>query len=567
MKERFKALWSDERPFKRRLLLALLAAFSVAFTFLFVGPLDLYMNNIGMFPFTIGTLIGPVILLAVGVTVVLAAVVCVLRGRIFDLALSLLGGFLLSGYLQGNFLNVNLGELTGDRIDWSLYTTHGYINTVVWTLLFIAPMVIYLLLPKAWKKLVVILPAMVVGMQLVGLTSTALQTDFSAILDSAKTSNKYLSDNGIFELSSRKNVLVFILDRLDGKYIDQVKAKDPDFFDDLEGFTYYNNYMSLYCRTYPSVTNMLTGEVSYYDKPASDYFTEAYQRGTFLPDLKKNDFTTKLYVSSYYAYTDVDQLDGLADNIVNEPRKIEVKERVMMRRMLRFTAFRYAPHVAKQYFWLSPEDFLETVNEQNEIPPFSTEQYRFGEQLKEKSMTLQQEKNNFMYLHLKGSHADYDIDENGNYVGAGKSDLIPQTKGYFNLIKQYLREMKEIGVYDDATIIITGDHGKSEDYYDLDTYKTTGLFVKRAGDKNTPLRVSDKPVSQDNFQATVLQGAGLSTEGYGKSVWEVPDDDRAPRRFLYKVNDGRLQEFSVVGDANDFDNWTHVKDHPVKYNY
>ena len=33
-------------------------------------------------------------------------------------------------------------------------------------------------------------------------------------------------------------------------------------------------------------------------------------------------------------------------------------------------------------------------------------------------------------------------------------------------------------VYDSSTIIITGDHGKSEDVHSLDTYKTTALFVK-----------------------------------------------------------------------------------------
>lgn len=572
MSEGLKRLWADSRSFKQRLGTAALMGFAVPFTFVIVGILELFMNNIGLFPFDISTLIGPTLLTGLLGFLVLTAVGCLLRGYFLDIFLCLAGGFLLSGYLQGNFLNIHLGELTGDAIDWSQYTGHGILNTVIWLALFLIPLALYTFREKIWRKFIVFLPAILIAMQTAGLVSTILQTDFST--DVTNTVNKpvdaYLSEKGMFELSSKENVLVFILDRLDGKYIDNVQADDPAFFDDLEGFTYYPNHMSLYGRTYPSVVYMLTGKASLYDQKADELFRQAYGEGKFLPTLRENNYTTKLYLGKYYTYSDLSQLEGLADNIVNETMETSIDRVAMVKKMLKFSAYRYAPHVMKPYFWFTPESFQETVRVDNELLPFETEEYKFGDRLRSHPLTLQNEKNNFMYLHIKGCHASYDMDENGYYVEDGTSTLLAQTKGNFRLLKQYMQQMKELGVYDSSTIIITGDHGKSEDVHSLDTYKTTALFVKPGGSPREPLKVSEKPLSHANFQATVLEAAGIDTEEFGDSIWDIPEDAQITRRFFYRMDGEKksvLEEYLVSGDAREFQNWTHIQDYDIQYKH
>ena len=433
-------------------------------------------------------------------------------------------------------------------------------------------MLILIFSEGVWKKLTIILPVLLIGMQLAGLVSTAVTTDFSQetklnVSNDTAEAEAFVSDKGIFELSSKDNILVFILDRLDGKYIDSVVADDPHFFDDMEGFTYFPNNTSLYCRTYPADLYLLTGKISYYDQPANELFTQAYSEGRFLPSLRARDYTTKLYIAKYYAYSDVSQLQGLADNVVTEKQEQKVDKLRMLQAMAQFSAYRYTPHAMKQYFWLSAQTFSDTVVITNENKPYAGDSYRFGDELKKKGVSLTEEKNNFMFLHLKGCHGNYDLDAQGNYVGDGNSTLLEQTKGYFTLLKQYMEQMKALGVYDSSTIIITGDHGKSEDVRSLDTYKTTGLFVKPAGSSSGTLQTSSRPLSQTNFHATVLQAAGINSDEYGKSIWEVGEEEDVVRRFLYKVNKKALEEYEIRGDAEDFSNWTHVKDYPLTYDH
>ena len=560
-----KRAWRDDRPFRKRLLFSAIVGFSITFTFILFGVIDLYLNNLDMYPFGINILLGPLLLAGLCCFVILTLLGCVFKGWLYDIVLSLFVGLLLAGYVQGNFLNLNLGEMTGDEINWGQYATHGYINIAIWVVIMLLPLICRIFLSKAWKKLIVILPSILVAMQLVGFFSTALQTSAAAVQGKVmEAASPYVSDKGICDLSPNKNVLVFILDRLDGKYVDSVRRHDPKFFDDMEGFTYYPDNISLYCKTYPSVPYMLTGSVFRYDIPAEDYYADAYQNGTFIPDLRNNNFTTKLYISPYYTYENASQLDGLADNLSKEGRSFYYDRMGIINSMLKFSAYRYAPHAMKPLFWFSPDILKDTVVEKTKYPPFESTYFDFATYLKNNKLSLSEEKNNFMFLHLEGCHAPFVLEENGEINPKGTT-LLKQTIGSFNLIKEYMRQMKALGIYDSSTIIITGDHGESEDYSSPTTYKTTGLFVKPSGSKRTPCEISRLSVSHENFQPTVLQGAGINSGKYGKSVWELTENDNRVRKYFYKVSNpnGRLEEYEIRGNAEIFSNWRHIRDYPL----
>ena len=98
MKESIKQLWRDDRPFKKRLALSALVGLALPFTFVTVGILELFMNNIGLFPFTISDLLTPTLLLSLVCFVILTAVGGLLKGWFLDIYLSLEAGFLLAGY-------------------------------------------------------------------------------------------------------------------------------------------------------------------------------------------------------------------------------------------------------------------------------------------------------------------------------------------------------------------------------------------------------------------------------------------------------------------------------------
>ena len=56
---------------------------------------------------------------------------------------------------------------------------------------------------------------------------------------------RVLTYENMGKLSKGKNVVFFLVDRFDAKYYAQKIAQDPDFFDGLDGFTYFNDYTSL----------------------------------------------------------------------------------------------------------------------------------------------------------------------------------------------------------------------------------------------------------------------------------------------------------------------------------
>ena len=556
-------LINDDRSLRQRLKLSSLVTFSFVFTFILFGILDLYISNRQLFPFYLKDILLPVLLITLIAFLLLEGSISLLKGRLFDIVLSLLFGVLLAGYMQGSFLNLELGQLTGDAIQWNRYTKHAVINLAVWIVVMILPLVLRYFSRNIWKTMLSFLSVLLIGMQSVGLISTISS---SKILTD-KQSFKYLSSKGLYELSPDDNVIILLLDRLDQKYIDDMMAKDPTFYDKLDGFTQFTNYTSYYCRTYPAAVNILTGALTKYDTPPDKFFTQAWKKSTFIPDLKKANYTTKLYMERPYLYNDIAQIDGVADNVVDG--HLQIKKKTMIAEFLTLTAFRYVPHALKSNFHISTADFGNIVEVDKESAPFVTDDAAFYEGLKNTRLSLSESKKNFTYYHLNGMH-DTSLDENVQLLPKGKAgSQTTQMKACFRIVYDFLDQMKELGVYKDSTIIIMGDHGKSYDVRNLDHASVTGLFVKPKGSAGTPLVRSNAPVSQEQIRSTIIKEVGLDNSAYGDTFFDTSENADVVRRFFYRVDrPGKkhfLEEFEIQGDAKDFKNWHKVGETKIKY--
>ncbi len=570
MKLKVKALLQDDRPFRKRLFRALLLAFALTFTFIIIGIFDLYLVNIEIYPFPLSAIFWPVLCLGATCLLVLSIGLALLRGKVYDMAISISAGILLAGYLQGNFFDLHLGQLSGNTTTWQDYLKHSLPNALIWLVIITLACALYHFHKKAWKLATVVLPILLIGMQIAGLTSVAIAADVSVKAKevAVQPQTTYLSTKGMFELSTKDNIIVIVLDRLDTKYIDTVKSENPNFFEPLDGFTYFSNHTSLYSRTYPSVTYLLTGKKSHFEEPPDTLFNEAYQNSTFLPELRKHGYTTKLYMDGYYTYSHARQLEGLADNLGTTTHTMQTQTMPILGKMVDFSAYRYSPRLLKPAFSLQERDFNKSIAIQGADPAYTPSNDTWILQhLRESGLTLQNRQNNFAYIHMVGCH-EIVLNEQSECVGERNTNIVKHTQGEFNIVYTYLQEMKKLGVYDNATIIITGDHGKSEDRKDLQNGVTVGLFVKPKGSHGTPLQVSKSPVSHANFQATILDAAGISTEGYGQTVWEIPEDAQITRQYLYKVDKANghfLEEYEINGDANLWSNWKFIKRTRIKY--
>ncbi len=567
MKEKLKALAADDRSYLKRLRSSLLVCFAVSFTFLVFGMLDLYLTNAEILGFSFYDLLWPTLGLGAAICIVPAPVLALFRGKYFDFFLSLALGVVLAGYIQGNFLNLDFGALTGDPIPWGEYRTHGFINAGIWILMILLPFALRLINNKAWKIVTVLLPVLLIGMQGAALVSSIASADLTAT-SFEEGSPKFLSERGMLAVSADENIIVIVLDRMDESYIEKIVEDDPGFFDNMDGFTRYTNHTSLYSETYPSITCMLTGKTNQYDIPATRYFEEAYTEGRFLPALKENGFTTKLYLESYTEFSEIEQLSSVADNVYSGDARVIV-ESGLLYRMVRFSAYRYAPHIIKSKFWMTPISFDRTYQFEtsNGEETFDYSNNRFRDKLKNEGVRVTEEKKNFMFLHLLGFHTPYLLDENGN--DAKDTDLLNHSKGLFLIIFEYLEELKNAGVYENAAIMITGDHGACGRTSQIEDGEAVSLFYKPPGESGA-LQTTNKPVSQENFRATVMQAAGLDETEFGRSILDVNEEETPVRKFFFRTNAGGggehfLKEYEIIGDAKDFSSWKAVKDHDILY--
>ena len=149
---------ADQRPWKSRTLLAFVCSFAVMFTFVIFGIYDLAISNRTILPFVFNDIWLLFFLTGLGGCALLTLIISLMKGEWFDIAISLLTGFLLAGYLQGNFLNLPLGELTGDYIPWESYKFEAMRNTMVWTAVMLLPFIVKRYSKMIWTVVCTALP-------------------------------------------------------------------------------------------------------------------------------------------------------------------------------------------------------------------------------------------------------------------------------------------------------------------------------------------------------------------------------------------------------------------------
>lgn len=556
-------LWSDTRSYPRRLGLSALVAGVLALTLWLFGTLEVFAGNPQEFAFPFTALLPGLLLLALAVSLLSSLLLALVPGRVFDGLLSLLLGLLLAAYAQAAFMNGSLGQLTGDAVAWEGMGREMLVNSLLWLVILCLPLLVRLIHKKTWNYLVRWLPALLLVIQLI--SGLVLLVREPALVKSA--SQSYLSTEGIYQLASEDNILVIILDRLDNRYVEAALAESPDFLDPLDGFTRFTNNSSLYSQTFPSVTEMLTGYGFLFDEDSNDYMKRAWTQSDFLPGLIQEGYTSRLYLPSNQAYRKAEDLQSLAQNL--SQGKISV-DKEAVEAFSRLTFYRHGPLSMKPFFWTSSDRFDKLVTSQDSPPPYQIDDIGFYQGLKASGLSLSEDKKAFTFLHLQGPHAPYNMNEFGEEVEAGQSSSLIQTKGSFHILYDYLDQMKALGLYQDATIIVTGDHGaRSSDTRLPDAAMATALFVKPAGQAGSPLAYQDAPVSSDNFQATIYQAAGLDASAYGPSYFEVSPYDFVVRLVYHRLYasdnaPSRLLTYQIVGDANDFDDWILVDEKEIK---
>jgi len=566
---------------RKRFGFALVFAFALSFTVFIAPPLEIVGGNEASLTFGLREIWWIPIAFGLVVALALALALSALRGRAFSIGLVACACVAVAAYVQALALNVHLPVADGVAMAWFDYKRDHVISTVAWIAIIGVPLFLSRKNRERWIKPLVALMAVFVLVQGVGVASVFAKAFGTPDADQERI---YVTSDKFLELSSNgNNVVVFVLDTLDNAYMRSVLAENPSWLEPLEGFTYFQNATGSMIPTCYGVPFLLSGQTPEHGEDFHAYISRRYASSSYLDDLHAAGWSVGLYTDSVYeGYGTTPEIEKrIVNDTVNlhtiEDANIDVLGALGALEQL--ALYRDAPWPLKPLFWFYTSDLNNRMIKIDNGTDLSKVQYilddhRHLNEVRERGLALVDDgyAGSFRFIHLTGAHYPYNIDANGN-LSALATSVEDQTQGSMLMVYAYLDEMKRLGVYDDATVIITTDHGHYAEVEPLEDAAPIAMLVKpgagvadRMGAANYRygrtsewgVQVSDMPVAHGDVLPTVICAIGLDPTPYGQTFFQIDDPNRV-RHYIntlpYNNIDHDFGEYEIVGDANDFANW------------
>lgn len=554
-RERRKLRWSE------RLLLALVAAVALSFTVLFAAPLEVVAGNASDLVFDAGTVWKPLALFSAIAALVLALVLSLFKKGPFDVAVSVVCALVVCAFVQPLLLNSGLPSADGLAVDWSMYTKVTLFSALVWAALIAAFVVLALKQPVVMRAVSVLACVVVVLSESIALGGAINAADQTA-------RHLTITREGLMSVSTKSNVVVFVLDTYDTAFLDQTLQEYPDALDEFGGFTWFHNSTGSTIPTRYAMPSLVTG----HSVGEQENIVSRSELYSWFSDENVLDLANEAgYSVGVYSDTDsmkyglASEPNDLSDKTMNvhDGTDFEPDAVGTVTSLVSCALYRDLPWIAKPLFRFYTDDLNQAVapkdDEGADLLPYLIDDASYYEDLKARGLaaTDDAESGAFRLIHLMGAHAPYTLDANAQSVGEENSSLTAQCAGSLEIVSEYLRQLKELGVYDQTCVIVTADHGEWWKATDVDRPTNPFLLVKPAGaDASAPCTRSEAPTGHLDLKATELEAMGLESDD--PTVFEVEEGPR--KRYFYWTEyngetDLAIREWEIDGDAQDFDDW------------
>ncbi len=564
---------------------ALLAALLFSCTLTLFGPAQIFLTNSLEFKFGFFHLLPYLGIIALGVFLVLTLLLLLLpcrfrlheRGVAFVLAL----GLLL--WLQGNILLWQYGALSGHEIAWGEKALNGLIDTPLW----VAALILALWRPGFLYRRVKAISLLFLAIQLL---STSITVVRQPEMPSFK---KYQFDRMVeFDFSSRRNVIVLILDSFQSDVFQEIIDRDPSYRDIFGDFTYFRNTTGGFPSTYASIPLLLTGQYYSNSVPIQSFIAQAYSSPSSVPyQLTRRGWQVHLVpLVPNTIYFD----PAVLSNIKKRTRRMSDSRLVWL---IDLTLFRHLPHLLKRVIyhdghwflsrWIRKDVLANLLNEdeppprslkairsrlaqRRKFPHVSSRNHMRGVDLVRDSLPVNSdsrfianflmqaaavnESHVFKLYHWRGPHEPIQMNADFERVNLplNRANLTDLARGELKLVRLFLDGLREMGIYDQALIFILGDHGHPFGAYDVRVPPDLGeagaaaapgfdrvlrsgiplLLAKRPGDRGE-LRITDAPASLADVPATIFDELGMEKQGSGEPLFSIPVDRPRERRFFH----------------------------------
>lgn len=541
----------------RKFLNAFLCIFLPAFMLLIFGPAEIFFANVTEFKFVYGDFAGYLALLAFGVSAVGALIVMLLPEKIEKIVLGIIFGLSVGGYAQVMFLNKQLDLLGQNPDGYQVAAGTKIINVLIWMIILAVILGVVIWKKKYWKQIVGYGSAFLLAIQLTALISLVLTADEGAY--EYPKSTWHLSGAEQYTVSAKENVIVILLDYYSNLDQQQTEAKYPGFTDFMNDFTYYSNTDCNYFGTFPSIAHMLTGKTVDSSLRVNEWCRRSWSDEStiaFYDILEKNDYKVNIYTPDLHYLLGTNSAELLKDtfsNVTDEAQTVDVHYKLLFKTISKMAAYRMAPEVLKNYFYTNGSEYTEIIKYVEDNIEHGN--YDFYEELLSQGLVTDASSNYFTYIHLEGPH-NYLTGEDGHYkLNATMEETI---KGCMVMVEEYLNQLKTLGVYDDATIIVTSDHGDIVDSQVI-------MYVKRPGETHEEMQITNAPISLSELRSTILHNLGEDYSQFGPSFYDFSENEQRERTVYvrwvdhnYPLVDNYAED--RMGQVNVYQGYTYTGD-------
>ena len=476
------------------------------------------------------------------VALLLLYIIC-WRKRIRGICLSVLLGLLFGIFLQSYIISVDYGMFDGHEIEWEKYTKVGVLNTFIWLFCLVETFVIFKRIRfdiDRIKKYVKPITFCIIAVQCVVLLITLKNHPIQKYIQYDDGRARVLTTKNLYTVSAKDNIIIFLIDEFDAAIFEEILQNNSKIWSVFKDFTYYPDSTSSFGFTIYSLPEILTGKLfdpAFQKYP--DYLKAAWGNNYYYNVLRDNNYSINLYTSG--DYTD---RNAPIDNLVTEKATVD---RHVADKFGNLAGFRIVPHYFKKFFYLYNTNIRDTMVIADNIVPYHIDDRAFYDNLC-KGLKLNGDNNCFQFYHLEGVHYPWNLDENLEPLGEEETGTAYKAAlGRLKIVHEYLKQIKQYQVYNNATIVILADHGH---------HNTVGrcpvFLIKHSLNQHDSLMVNKTPIVVADLMPIIFRGFA---NNHKTDINKVIDVENRNRVFYYENRDGSFTKYLITGNARDNTKW------------
>jgi len=553
--------------------------------FLFI-PFTLYVGNFNEFTVSMSSILGAYLRPIIFFIAVFTLFGILLNSTAFPRYMAILAVTSILLWLQGNLMVWEYGLLDGRSIDWSKDTWRGWVDLGIWA----SALTFALFSGHRTGRLIIRSAVVVFSLQIALVLFMSIQSA-QAFSDKPQIKHTGDSPNEIYRFSSRENVLHIIADGFQSDIFEEIvnDGKDGDRFSKaLDGFVFFKENMGVFPLTHMTVPAILSGKIYKNHMPRDEFLEEAIGGKTILNEAHRSGYEVDLAVPASLAHM-YTKSHSTNTYMVPANKHVTSSDYIVYdaAKLFDLALFRLLPHFLKKHvyndqLWLTQS--LLSDKKYMGLRFFSHN--AFLRQLRD-NMTVDREAPVYKLVHLMLSHNPMVANENCEYAG----QVLPTVRETVKIqarcslveLVLLLEKMKDLGIYDDATIILMADHGAWVSPKGLRGQAGSGpdgkytafmnhtivamalpLMAIKPPNASGPMKTSLAFSSIIDTPTTIASIIGLDAGFGGRSVFDVPiGEPRERRHYSYQYDRSEwkaeylapIQEFIVTGSAFDSAAW------------